>query len=36
MVAPFGAAVLVYFIYIQIKKREVQAKANKEAEKKAI
>lgn len=34
--APFGAAVLVYFIYIQIKKREVQVKANKEAENKAI
>lgn len=36
LVAPIGAIILVYFIYVQIKKREVQALANKEAQNKAL
>ena len=34
--APIGAIILAYFIHVQIKKREVQAEANKEAQNKAL
>lgn len=36
IVAPIGAFILAYFIHVQIKKREVQADANKEAQNKAL
>ena len=36
IIAPFGIIILTYFIYIQVRKKEINSESNKEAQNKAL